>query len=143
MCGFCVASLGSFIHHSLASGIDTVSIYNSPIVIVIPHHFLIRMASSTVNITAVLPVNLADVHRDNDVACRKTKVVCTLGPACWSVENLVAMIDAGMNIARFNFSHGDHTTHSACLQRLREAVAQRPGCNVGVMLGELTSRSRV
>jgi Pyruvate kinase, barrel domain len=39
-----------------------------------------------------------------------------------------------MNVARFNFSHGDHETHGACLARLREAVAQRPGCHVAVML---------
>lgn len=44
------------------------------------------------------------------------------------------LIDTGMNIARFNFSHGDHATHGACLQRLRAAVASRPGANVGVML---------
>lgn len=67
---------------------------------------------------------------------RKTKVVCTLGPACWSVEGLVELIDAGMNIARFNFSHGDQNGHNACLSRLREAVAQRPGVHVGVMLGK-------
>ena len=35
---------------------------------------------------------------------------------------------------RFNFSHGDHAAHGACLERLREAVALRPGCNVAVML---------
>jgi pyruvate kinase len=57
-----------------------------------------------------------------------------MGPASWSVAGLQALIDAGMNIARFNFSHGDHATHSACLDRLREAIASRPGCNVAVML---------
>jgi pyruvate kinase len=65
---------------------------------------------------------------------RKTKIICTLGPACWSVDGLRALIDAGMNIARFNFSHGDHALHGACLDRLREAIASRPGCNVAVML---------
>lgn len=39
-----------------------------------------------------------------------------------------------MNIARFNFSHGDHATHGACLQRLRAAIAKRPWANIGVML---------
>lgn len=41
--------------------------------------------------------------------------------ACWSVENLGKLIDAGMNVARLNFSHGDHETHAATLDRLREA----------------------
>ena len=65
---------------------------------------------------------------------RKTKIICTLGPACWSVEILGHLIDAGMNIARFNFSHGDHDSHGSCLARLREACAARPGVHVGVML---------
>ena len=46
----------------------------------------------------------------------------------------MGLIDAGMNIARFNFSHGDHTAHGACLERLREAMKLRPGVHVGVML---------
>jgi len=57
-----------------------------------------------------------------------------MGPACWSVPGLQALIDAGMDVARFNFSHGDHTAHNACLSRLREAIASRPGCNVAVLL---------
>jgi pyruvate kinase len=65
---------------------------------------------------------------------RRTKIVCTLGPSCWSVEGLVALIDAGMNVARFNFSHGTHGTHNACLERLREAISLRPGCHVAIML---------
>ena len=48
---------------------------------------------------------------------RKTKVVCTLGPSCWTDEVLTKMTAGGMNIARFNFSHGSHQDHqlvSAC-----------------------------
>jgi pyruvate kinase len=42
---------------------------------------------------------------------RKTKIVCTLGPSCWGEEGLGQLMDAGMNVARFNFSHGDHAGH--------------------------------
>src|SRR5262245_47773990 len=52
---------------------------------------------------------------------RRAKLICTLGPACDSVEGLKALIDAGMDVARFNFSHGTHEEHGARLARLREA----------------------
>ena len=57
-----------------------------------------------------------------------------MGPASWSLDGLCALIDNGMNVARFNFSHGDHAGQQACLDRLREAIALRPGCNVAVLL---------
>lgn len=52
---------------------------------------------------------------------KKTKIVCTIGPASESVETLVKMIDAGMNVARLNFSHGDFEEHGARIQNIREA----------------------
>lgn len=79
-------------------------------------------------------IDISLINAESCLASRKTKVICTLGPACWSVEGLGGLIDAGMNIARFNFSHGDHKSHGASLDRLREAMAARPGCHVGVML---------
>ncbi|HBE13442.1 MAG TPA: pyruvate kinase, partial [Clostridiales bacterium] len=42
---------------------------------------------------------------------RKTKIVCTLGPACSDEKTLTAMCRAGMNVARLNFSHGTHKQH--------------------------------
>lgn len=68
--------------------------------------------------------------RSTDGVTRKTKIVCTIGPACWSQEKLGELIDAGMNVARLNFSHGDHATHGETLSRLRGALASRPHKNV-------------
>eukprot|EP00310_Coccolithus_braarudii_P000349 CAMPEP_0183380378 /NCGR_PEP_ID=MMETSP0164_2-20130417/125900_1 /TAXON_ID=221442 /ORGANISM="Coccolithus pelagicus ssp braarudi, Strain PLY182g" /LENGTH=510 /DNA_ID=CAMNT_0025557975 /DNA_START=55 /DNA_END=1587 /DNA_ORIENTATION=- len=71
-----------------------------------------------------------------DVAApaRKTKIFCTMGPACWDVPTLTMLIDAGMNVARFNFSHGDHKGHGACLDRVRQAAALRPDKHVAILL---------
>lgn len=64
---------------------------------------------------------------------RKTKIICTLGPACWSEEGLSKLMDAGMNAARFNFSHGDHKGHGEVLERLRK-VAKQKNRNIAVLL---------
>ncbi len=50
---------------------------------------------------------------------RKVKIVCTLGPACESVETLGAMVRAGMNVARLNFSHGSYESHGRNLENIR------------------------
>jgi pyruvate kinase len=52
---------------------------------------------------------------------RRCKLVCTLGPACDSPLGLEALIDAGMDVARLNFSHGTHEDHGKRLERLRKA----------------------
>ena len=64
---------------------------------------------------------------------RKTKVICTLGPAVYSEETLRELILAGMNCARFNFSHGTHESHLATLVRLRR-VRDELGAPVATML---------
>lgn len=59
---------------------------------------------------------------------RKVKIVCTLGPASKTLEQISMLIEEGMDIARLNFSHGTHDFHRALIQNIREASkrAQRP-----------------
>ena len=63
---------------------------------------------------------------------RRTKIVCTLGPASDSEERLTALIQAGMNVARLNFSHGTHAQHAATLRRVRR-VSETLGIPVAVL----------
>jgi pyruvate kinase len=51
---------------------------------------------------------------------RHTKIVCTLGPSCSEESTLLKMIEAGMDVARLNFSHGTHADHQARIVQLRE-----------------------
>ena len=46
---------------------------------------------------------------------RHLQVVCTIGPATWDREKLFQLADEGMNVARLNMSHGDHTSHKKVL----------------------------
>lgn len=64
---------------------------------------------------------------------RKTKIVCTIGPASESIEKLVQLINAGMNVARLNFSHGDHTEHGNRIKNIRLA-ARQTGKTIGILL---------
>ncbi|WP_160723977.1 pyruvate kinase [Bacillus sp. USDA818B3_A] len=64
---------------------------------------------------------------------RKTKIVCTIGPASESVEKLTQLINAGMNVSRLNFSHGDFEEHGARIINIREASKQT-GKTVAILL---------
>src|SRR5438093_9400877 len=64
---------------------------------------------------------------------RKTKLIATIGPACDGLDTIKAMIHAGMNVARLNFSHDTHVEHRKRLEMVREA-ARELGANVAVML---------
>lgn len=55
---------------------------------------------------------------------RRTKIVCTIGPASDTVERIQELIEAGMNVARLNFSHGSHESHAKTVQRLRSTASQ-------------------
>lgn len=64
---------------------------------------------------------------------RKTKIVCTIGPASESPEILEALINSGMNVARLNFSHGNHEEHAERIKRIRHA-SEKTGKIVGILL---------
>ncbi len=67
------------------------------------------------------------------IPTHKTKVVCTIGPATESQEMLEQMIEAGMDIARLNFSHGDFQEHGEVIRRIRLA-SEKTGKNVAIMV---------
>jgi pyruvate kinase len=56
---------------------------------------------------------------------KKTKIICTMGPSTGKPEIMEQLIEAGMNVARFNFSHGDHAEHSVRINMLRAAAAKK------------------
>ena len=64
---------------------------------------------------------------------RKTKIVCTVGPACDNKKTLLAMIDAGMNVARFNLSHGTHEELKARMDLVKEAIRES-GKSVAILI---------
>ncbi len=63
---------------------------------------------------------------------RRTKIVCTIGPATSSEERLEALMRAGMNVARLNFSHGVQSEHALVIERIR-ALSTRLGCPIAIL----------
>ncbi|WP_225096597.1 pyruvate kinase [Streptomyces sp. CoH27] len=63
---------------------------------------------------------------------RRAKIVCTLGPATDSYDQIKALVEAGMDVARFNLSHGTHAEHEERYRRVRKA-ADETGRSVGVL----------
>jgi pyruvate kinase len=64
---------------------------------------------------------------------RRAKIVCTLGPATSSPEQIAALVAAGLDVARLNMSHGDHDAHRAAYNAVR-AAADASGRSVGVLV---------
>lgn len=64
---------------------------------------------------------------------RKTKIVCTIGPASESEEMLEKLMLAGMNVARLNFSHGSHEEHKGRIDTIRK-VSSKLNKNIGILL---------
>ena len=64
---------------------------------------------------------------------RKTKIVCTIGPACNNEETLTGMCLAGMNVARLNFSHGTHEDHKRNIELIKK-VREKLGLPIAILL---------
>ena len=63
---------------------------------------------------------------------RRAKIVCTLGPATETYDQIKALIEAGMDVARFNLSHGSYAEHEERYQRVRKA-SDETGRSIGVL----------
>ena len=83
-------------------------------------------AETDINVLTVRStgISTAMIMKDQPMV-RKTKIVCTMGPKCWDEETMAELIDAGMSVARFNFSHGDHEAQQSVLDRLRKVCAEK------------------
>ncbi len=65
-------------------------------------------------------------------ATRRAKIVCTLGPSVNNPERMRGLVDAGMDVARLNFSHGSHDDHAAAYRLVRDSAAAA-NRNVGIL----------
>lgn len=68
----------------------------------------------------------------NPLDNKRTKIVATIGPASWDKETIRRMIIAGMNVARINFSHGEHETHERTIETVRQ-VAEEEGIVIAIL----------
>ena len=68
-----------------------------------------------------------------EIANKRTKIVCTMGPATEDDDVLRALIQNGMNVARFNFSHGSHDYHRHNIERVRR-IAKELGTTIAILL---------
>jgi len=64
----------------------------------------------------------------NSLLPKKTHIICTLGPSSRTVPQLQELLQAGMSVARFNFSHGSHEYHQETLENLRCVARAAASC---------------
>lgn len=78
--------------------------------------------------------NTAVGTRTKPTVRRKTKIVCTIGPSTNTKEMIWKLAEAGMNVARLNMSHGDHTSHQKVIDLVKEYNAQSKDNVIAIML---------
>lgn len=99
-------------------------------------HFAVVSASHFFQAQKVYSLSLLTALNSfviGDVSVRKTKIVCTIGPKSESHEMLTKLVNAGMNVMRLNFSHGNFEEHGGRISRVREVMAET-GKRVAVLL---------
>ena len=75
-----------------------------------------------------------NVNQKHEVmSMRKTKIICTMGPSTDDIEVLRQVARSGMDVARFNFSHGTHEEHKARMDRLK-VVREELGLPIAILL---------
>ena len=67
-----------------------------------------------------------------NVAMQRTKIVATVGPACDSYDQLLALVNAGVNVFRLNFSHGSHEDKAQIITHIR-AINAAEGHNISIL----------
>ena len=83
------------------------------------------------------PVEAVDTNgkvSGSAIARRKTKMVCTIGPSTSSKEMIWKLAEAGMNVARLNMSHGDHSSHQKTIDLVKEYNSQFQDKVIAIML---------
>ena len=87
---------------------------------------------TTLDPTVAKDSSATDLDAPASTALRRAKIVCTLGPATATGDRIRELVDSGMDVARLNFSHGDHSDHEANYRRVRSASGDS-GKAVGIL----------
>lgn len=101
-------------------------------------HLVISFCIKNFNFIIIYELQSGTLNETQTVAAsnprRKTKIVCTIGPACNTRDMIWKLAEAGMNVARLNMSHGDHESHQKIIDLVKEYNAQSKDNVISIML---------
>lgn len=89
--------------------------------------------SSTIPILAGGYINLGTIQKKTAISNRQCKIIATIGPACWNVDQLENLMNGGMNTALLDMSHGDPSIHVGIIERIKQARAN-VNRNIAIMM---------